>query len=70
MAVDRQLGSNLLKARRQAKLTQEQLGRRAFVSQAQISTLERGVSYPRTETLLRLASALGVTAGELLAGVG
>ena len=70
MAVDRQLGSNLLKARRRAELTQEELGRRAFITQAQISTLERGVNYPRVETLLRLADALGVPAGDLLAGVG
>lgn len=70
MAVDEQLGRNLLKARQRAELTQVELGHRAFITQAQISTLERGVNYPRVETLLRLAGALGVPAGDLLAGVG
>jgi transcriptional regulator with XRE-family HTH domain len=65
-----QFGRNLAEARRRAKLTQEELGRRAFVSQAQISTLERGVSYPRMETLLRLADALEVPVRALLKGIG
>lgn len=65
----RKLGRNLAKARRRARLTQKELGGEVSTTQSHISLLERGVGYPRMDTLLRLADALGVPAGQLLSGV-
>ncbi len=55
-------GSLLKRYRRAASLTQEALAERAQISVDTISALERSVSLsPRTDTLDRLADALGLT---------
>ena len=46
-------------ARKAACLTQAELSARAFVQQAEISRIERGLGNPTRDTLLRLALAMG-----------
>jgi len=60
--VDRslKLGRSIARARTEAKLTQPELAARAGVQQADISRIERGLGNPTRETLIRLASSLGM----------
>jgi len=63
------LGQNVLAARRRAGFSQEELGALAGLPRTEIGFVEGGRRLPRADTLIKLASALGVDAGELLAGV-
>jgi transcriptional regulator with XRE-family HTH domain len=60
MAVARRFGANLRRLRRQANLSQEQVGARASLHRTEIGLLERGARVPRIDTLVKLAVALGV----------
>jgi transcriptional regulator with XRE-family HTH domain len=62
-------GRNLLRARRRASLSQEEVNIRAGLHRTEVSQLERGHRVPRIDTLLKLAGALGVPPGELLDGI-
>jgi|GEM_PF-5385111 len=65
-----QLGSNLLNHRREAGLTQEELGQSCDVHRTEISLLERGEYYPRLDTLVKLARGLKLESpAELLEGI-
>ena len=68
-AAAERLGQNVLKARRRAAFSQEELGAMACLHRTEIGFVESGQRLPRVDTLIRLASALGVDAGELLEGV-
>jgi transcriptional regulator with XRE-family HTH domain len=68
-AAAERLGRNVLKARRRAGLSQEELGAMACLHRTEIGFVESGQRLPRVDTLIRLASALGVGAAELLEGV-
>jgi transcriptional regulator with XRE-family HTH domain len=59
------MADRIRSARAKAGLTQEGLARRAELTSAAISRIERGVA-PRVRTLKRIAAALGVPAAELL----
>jgi len=61
------LGSKVRKARRERGMTLEELAREAGTSAAHLSRLESGARQPSLEGLLRIAAALGVELGELLA---
>ena len=63
------LGRNVLKARRRAAFSQEELGALACLHRTEIGLVESGQRLPRVDTLIRLASALGIDAGKLLEGV-
>lgn len=63
------LGRNVFMARRRAGFSQEALGTFASLHRTEIGMVEKGERLPRVDTLLKLASALGVAAGELLEGV-
>jgi len=54
-----ELGRQIAAARKASCLTQAELSARAFVQQAEISRIERGLGNPTRDTLLRLASAMG-----------
>jgi transcriptional regulator with XRE-family HTH domain len=69
MTLRQRLGRNLWLARRQAALTQEEVGRRADLHGSMISLLEAGKRLPRTDTLVRLAAALDADLGELVQGI-
>lgn len=51
----------LILARREAGLTQQELADRIGTTQSAISRLEFGDSWPRVDTLLKLARVLNVT---------
>jgi transcriptional regulator with XRE-family HTH domain len=64
-----QIGRNLIGCRTAAGMTQLQLSLEAGVTTSQISKIENGHANPETETLVRLAEALGVPLAALVAGV-
>ncbi len=51
----------LLDARKNARLTQEELARRIGADKGYISRIERGLTIPTVSTLYRIASAMGLT---------
>ena len=59
------LGDNLKQYRKQAELSQEELGHKIEADQAYISRLEAGQLNPTLETISDLATALGVTVENL-----
>ena len=63
------LGRNVFMARRRAGFSQEALGALASLHRTEVGMVEKGERLPRVDTLIKLASALGVSAGELLKGV-
>lgn len=63
------LGRNLFMARRRAGFSQEALGALASLHRTEVGMVEKGERLPRVDTLIKLASALGVAPRELLDGV-
>ena len=61
------LGKNLRAARRQLGLTQEQVAERSGVQAGEVSRVELGKRDPRVSTLEKLAAAVEVEPGQLLA---
>ncbi len=68
-AVAQRFGRNLLRYRRQVAMSQDELSERASLHRTEISMLERGLTVPRIDTLIKLASALEVPADQLLDGI-
>jgi transcriptional regulator with XRE-family HTH domain len=62
-------GANLRSARERAGLTQEALGHRADFHPTEINRTERGRRNPGLLTIVKLAKALDMPAGDLLAGL-
>lgn len=62
-------GDNLIRCRKLADLSQDELGVRASVHRTEISQIERGLRVPRVDTLVKLMGALEADADELLAGI-
>lgn len=62
-------GNNLVRCRKRAGLSQEELGFRASLHRTEIGMLERGVRVARIDTLVKLAGAIGVTPEDLLDGL-
>lgn len=69
MKVAEQFSANLVRLRKRAGLSQEQLGFRAGLQRTEIGMLERGVRLARIDTLVKLAGSLEVEPGELLDGI-
>ncbi len=61
------LGRRLRRLREEAGLTQAELAQRAGVGRVTVARIENGRMYARTETLRRLARALGISLVDLLA---
>ncbi|MGE5527134.1 MAG: helix-turn-helix domain-containing protein [Methanosarcina sp.] len=59
------LGEAIRRLRTEAGLSQEQLAERASTDLTQVGGVERGVRNPSYTTLVRLATGLGTTVGEL-----
>jgi transcriptional regulator with XRE-family HTH domain len=59
-AVARRFGANLARERERANLSQEEVGLRASLHRTEIGLLERGARVPRIDTLVKLATVLGV----------
>jgi transcriptional regulator with XRE-family HTH domain len=64
-----QFAANLRATRIRRGLTQEQLGHVSGATSGEISKMERGTREPKILTLVKLADALDVEPGELLAGI-
>jgi transcriptional regulator with XRE-family HTH domain len=62
-------GDNLVRCRKQADLSQDELSVRASLHRTEISQLERGLRLARVDTLIKLAGSLEVSVDELLAGM-
>jgi transcriptional regulator with XRE-family HTH domain len=62
-------GKNLVRARKRAGMSQEEVGIRAALHRTEIGLLERGERLPRIDTMVKLAGALGVHPVELVAGI-
>lgn len=69
MTVAERFADNLVRARKQAGLTQEDLSFGAELHRTEVSQLERGLRIPRIDTLVKLAASLGIHPGVLLVGV-
>jgi transcriptional regulator with XRE-family HTH domain len=68
-AVAERFGKNLVRCRRRAGISQEELGFRGDLHRTEIGMLERGLRLARIDTLIKLAGALEVSTDELLAGM-
>lgn len=62
-------GANLRKAREEAELSQEALGHAAEFHPTEVNRIERGRRNPGLLTIIKLAKALDIPAGDLLAGL-
>jgi transcriptional regulator with XRE-family HTH domain len=69
MHVAARFAENLIRCRKRADLSQEDLGIRASLHRTEISLLERGTRIPRIDTLVKLAGALSVSPSDLLEGI-
>lgn len=70
MSVDyKKIGKRVTKIRKQRGLTQEKLSEKCDLSPQYISNIERSISIPSTETLLRICDVLEVTPDAILLGV-
>lgn len=64
-------GENLRRLRTQAGISQEELGLRCSLHRTEIGLLERGARVPRIDTLIKIASGLGIRLDcALLDGIG
>jgi transcriptional regulator with XRE-family HTH domain len=63
------IGQNLRRYRKQADLSQEELGFRASLHPTAIGQLERAERVARADTLVKLAGALDIPSGALLEGI-
>ncbi|MFT3736416.1 MAG: helix-turn-helix transcriptional regulator [Rhodocyclaceae bacterium] len=60
-------GSVVRNLRESCRLSQEQLAERADLNRSYVGEIERGVAMPSLATLIKLLTALDVTASSLLA---
>lgn len=67
--VSDRFAANLIRIRKEADLSQEELAIMASLHRTEISLLERGVRLPRLDTLVKVAASLEVSADELLEGI-
>lgn len=62
------IGKRIRKRRMQLKLTQEKVAECVEISNQHLSNIERAISIPSTEVIMRLAIALETTPDEFLVG--
>jgi transcriptional regulator with XRE-family HTH domain len=61
--------ANLVRARRVAGLSQEEVSIRAAIHRTELGMLERAIRVPRLDTFVKLCSALELTPDKLLDGI-
>jgi transcriptional regulator with XRE-family HTH domain len=66
----RSFGQNVAKHRRAKGYSQEALAEKASLDRTYLSDIERGVRNPGIKNVILIAKALGITAADLLKGVG
>lgn len=69
MDIATRFGQNLVRCRKRASLSQEELGFRASLHRTEVGMLERGIRLPRIDTLIKLAGAMEIRPEELLHGL-
>lgn len=69
MSVEVRFAANLIRERKRARLSQEELSFRAGLHRTEIGQLERGNRVARIDTLIKLAGALDVAPAALLNGL-
>ncbi len=62
-------GRNLVRARRLADLSQEELSTISELHRTAIGLLERGARLPRLDTIVKLAGGIEVDAADLIVGM-
>lgn len=62
-------GENLVRCRRHADLSQEELGVRASLHRTEIGLLENGRRVARIDTLIQIAGAMSIPPAQLLEGI-
>lgn len=62
------IGSRVARRRRELRYTQAHVAERCDISIQHLSNIERAVSIPSTEVVMRLAAALDTTPDEFLVG--
>lgn len=62
------IGRRIARRRKQLNLTQMKVAELADISEPYLSNIERAVSIPSTEVIMRLAAALDTTPDEFLVG--
>ncbi len=63
-----QIGKRIAKRRKRMNLTQAKVAERAEIGEKYMSNIERAVSIPSTEVVMRIAIALETTPDEFLVG--
>lgn len=63
-----EIGRRIARRRHQLRLTQAQVEEMADIGYKYLSNVERGISIPSTEVIMRLAKALDTTPDEFLVG--
>lgn len=61
--IDKRIGQRFKQCREKLGLTQEEFAKKMGVTINYISTIERGMTFPRCEKLVQLLNALGVPGG-------
>lgn len=69
MSLKERFSANLKSARRRAGITQAELGLMTELHRTEISLLENAKRMPRLDTLVKLTSALGCPANDLVEGM-
>jgi transcriptional regulator with XRE-family HTH domain len=69
MDVAARFGDNLVRCRKLADLSQDELSVRTSLHRTEISQLERGLRIARIDTLAKLYGSLEVEPGDLLVGI-
>ena len=64
----KQIGKRIAKRRKQLGLSQAKVEEKADIGDKYLSSIERGISIPSTEVVMRLAIALETTPDEFLVG--
>ena len=67
--VAERFAANLRAARKEAGISQEELGFRADLHRNQVGSLERGKRLPRIDSLAKLCGALEIEYAVLMAGI-
>lgn len=69
MTIPERIGRNVTEQRERVGLSQEMLAFRAEMHRNAVGDIERGERMPRSDSLVKLAGALGCSPCDLLAGV-
>lgn len=64
----KEIGKRIARRRKQLKLKQAEVEEKADIGDKYLSNIERGISIPSTEVIMRLALALETTPDEFLVG--